>query len=114
MRRDKNQLHELAQDSWVLFNGEEIAELCRVSQNVVTKVKSKPDSPFRLNKCRPEWFSQWMRDHPKFQLTKTGPTKLDAQQNLNGSMGQFNTTIILQEVIARLRARPKRLADQKP
>jgi len=28
------------------------------------------DSPFFLNKCRPEWFLQWMREHPDCQLTK--------------------------------------------
>jgi hypothetical protein len=26
--------------------------------------------PFCLNKCRPEWFAEWMREHPDFQLTK--------------------------------------------
>jgi len=116
MQQDQNQLHQLAQNcSWALFNGEEIAELCRVSQNVVTRVKSKSDSPFRLNKCRPEWFAEWMRTHPEFQLTKTGPTKLDAQQNIKSKMGHFTrTTVLLQELIRRLKERPKRPGDQKP
>jgi hypothetical protein len=113
-QQHQNQLHQLAQNcSWVLFNGEEIAELCRVSQNVVTRVKSKADSPFRLNKCRPEWFAEWMRTHPDFQLTKTGPTKLDGQQNIKSKTGHFRTTIILHELIRRLKERPKQSGDQK-
>jgi hypothetical protein len=53
-----------------MFTGEEICEICNVSQNVVSRVKAHPDSPFFLNKCRPEWFLEWMRAHPEFQLTK--------------------------------------------
>lgn len=108
-------LYQLASKcSWVLFTGEEIAELCRVSQNVVTRVKSKPDSPFRLNKCRPEWFAEWMRTHPEFQLTKSGPTKLNAQPEVKSKAEDFTTTILLQELIRRRKERPKRSADQKP
>lgn len=116
MSYDHKPLHQLAQEiPWALFTGEEIAVLCRVSQNVVTRVKSKPDSPFRLNKCRPEWFAEWMRNHPEFQLTKTGPTKLSTQQNVKSKMGHFTrTTILLQEVSRRLKERRKRPGDQKP
>lgn len=53
-----------------MFTGEEICEICNVSQHVVSRVKSMPDSPFFMNKCRPEWFLDWMRTHPSFQLTK--------------------------------------------
>ena len=68
---DQKQLHEIALDyPWFMFTGEEIAELCNVSQNVVWRVKTLSDSPFFLNKCRPEWFLEWMRMHPEFQLTK--------------------------------------------
>ena len=68
---DQKQLHEIALDyPWFMFTGEEIAELCNVSQNVVWRVKTLSDSPFFLNKCRPEWFLEWMRLHPNFQLTK--------------------------------------------
>jgi hypothetical protein len=68
---DQKQLHEIALDyPWFMFTGEEIAELCNVSQNVVWRVKTLSDSPFFLNKCRPEWFLEWMRNHPEFQLTK--------------------------------------------
>jgi hypothetical protein len=68
---DQKQLHEIALDyPWYMFTGEEIAELCNVSQNVIWRVKALSDSPFFLNKCRPEWFLEWMRIHPDFQLTK--------------------------------------------
>ena len=68
---DQKQLHEIALDyPWYMFTGEEIAELCNVSQNVISRVKAMSDSPFFLNKCRPEWFLEWMRNHPEFQLTK--------------------------------------------
>jgi len=68
---DQKQLHQIALDyPWYMFTGEEIAELCNVSQNVIWRVKSMADHPFFLNKCRPEWFLEWMRNHPEFQLTK--------------------------------------------
>jgi hypothetical protein len=52
------------------FTVEEIATLCNVSRDFVSKVRAANDSPFCLNKCRPEWFADWMRLHPDFQLTK--------------------------------------------
>ena len=68
---DQKQLHEIARDKpCYMFTGEEICDLCNVSQNVVSRVKAHPDSPFFLNKCRPEWFLEFMRNHPEFQLTK--------------------------------------------
>lgn len=71
MQHDQKQLHQIALDyPWFMFTGEEIAELCNVSQNVISRVKALSDSPFFLNKCRPEWFLEWMRNHPEFQLTK--------------------------------------------
>ena len=74
MQHDPKQLHQLAQDyPWHTFTVEEIAILCNVSRDVVTRVRIAKDSPFFLNKCRPEWFLQWMRDHPAFQLTKDYP-----------------------------------------
>ena len=74
MQFDQKQLFQLAQDNpcW-MFTGEEIAELCNVSQDVITRVKATPNNPFFLNKCRPEWFLEWMRQHPNFQLTKADP-----------------------------------------
>jgi len=68
---DQKQLHLLYKENpcW-MFTGEEICEICNVSQNVVSRVKAHPDSPFFLNKCRPEWFLKFMRKHPEFQLTK--------------------------------------------
>ena len=73
MQHDQKQLHQIAQDyPWHTFTVEEIAVLCNVSRDVVTRVRVAEDSPFFLNKCRPEWFLQWMREHPEFQLTK-GP-----------------------------------------
>jgi hypothetical protein len=71
MQHDQKQLHQIAQDYlWYMFNIEEIALLCNVSRDVVSKVRATTDSPFCLNKCRPEWFAEWMREHPDFQLTK--------------------------------------------
>jgi len=71
MQHDQKQLHLIAQDyPWFMFTVEEIALLCNVSRDVVGKVRAAPDSPFCLNKCRPEWFVEWMRTHPDFQLTK--------------------------------------------
>jgi hypothetical protein len=71
MQHDQKQLHEIAQDyPWFMFTVDEIATLCNVSRDVVSKVRAATDSPFCLNKCRPEWFAEWMRKHPDFQLTK--------------------------------------------
>jgi hypothetical protein len=71
MQHDQKQLHQIAQDyPWHTFTVEEIAILCNVSRDVVTRARMADDSPFFLNKCRPEWFLQWMREHPDFQLTK--------------------------------------------
>ena len=72
MQHDQKQLHQIALEyPWWIFTGEEIAELCNVSVTVVSLVKREPDNPFRLNKCRPEWFAEWMRTHPSFQLDRT-------------------------------------------
>ena len=77
MQFDQKQLVEIAlKCPWWLFNGEQIAELCNVSVTVISLVKREPDSPFRLNKCRPEWFAEWMRTHPSFQLDRSPREKL--------------------------------------
>jgi hypothetical protein len=39
----------------------------------VRRVRNAPDSPFRYNKCRPEWFTEWMQTHPESQQTKSSP-----------------------------------------
>src|ERR1700678_4394175 len=71
MQHDQKQLHQIAQDyPWYTFTVEEVALLCNVSRDVVDKVRAAADNPFFLNKCRPEWFTEWMRRHPEFQLTK--------------------------------------------
>ena len=71
MQHDQKELHQIAQNCpYYLFTIEQIASLCNVSRDVVTKARSADDSPFFLNKCRPEWFAEWMRKHPEFQLTK--------------------------------------------
>jgi hypothetical protein len=73
MQHDQKQLHQIAQDyPWYMFTVEEIALLCNVSRDVVSKVRATADNPFFLNKCRPEWIAEWMRVHPDFQLTKSG------------------------------------------
>jgi len=71
MQHDQKQLHQIAQDyPWYTFTVEEVALLCNVSRDVVSKARGAADSPFFMNKCRPEWFLEWMRTHPNFQLTK--------------------------------------------
>jgi hypothetical protein len=94
MQHDQKQLHQIAQDyPWYMFTVEEIALLCNVSRDVVSKVRAATDSPFCLNKCRPEWFAEWMRAHPDFQLTKeiSSRTKtLDEQRHtkIGGKRGK--------------------------
>ena len=71
MQHDQKQLFQIANDyPYYTFNMEEIAILCNVSRDFVGKVRMMRDSPFCLNKCRPEWFADWMRRHPEFQLSK--------------------------------------------
>ena len=112
--QDRKQLLQIAQDDpHYMFTGKQIAELCNLSQNVISGVKARSDHPFFLNKCRPEWFLEWMRTHTGFQLTKAGPSKLDSPVKSTGSMGRFATTIILEEMVKRLKARQKRRTDQK-
>ena len=68
MQFDQKQLFQIASDyPWFLFTGEEIAELCNVGEDHVRRVRNAPDSPFRYNKCRPEWFTEWMQTHREFQ-----------------------------------------------
>ena len=75
MQHDQKQLNEIARDyPCHMFTVEEIALLCNISRDAVSRVRAKADSPFFLNKCRPEWFLEWMRVHPDFQLTKAPPT----------------------------------------
>ncbi len=71
MQFDRKQLVEKAHKCpWWMFTGEEIAELCNVSITVVSLVRRESDHPFFLNKCRPEWFTEWMRNHPSFHLNR--------------------------------------------
>lgn len=108
-------LRQIAQDDpYYMFTGKEIAELCNLSQNVISGVKAMSDHPFFLNKCRPEWFLEWMRNHPGFQLTKAGPPILNTPLTSTSSMGRFATTIILEEMVRRLKARQKQRPAQKP
>jgi len=86
MQHDQKQLHQIAQDyPWHTFTVEEIAILCNVSRDVVTRARMANDSPFFLNKCRPEWFLQWMREHPDFQLTKELVLKSESFQPIGKS-----------------------------
>ena len=67
MEQNERELLRKAQENanW-MFDEEEIAKLCNVSQVIVGRVAAAPDSPFFLNKCRPEWFVEWMRRHADF------------------------------------------------
>ena len=74
MQLDQKQLFQLAMDHpYFLFTGEQISELCNMGEDLVRLVRNAPDSPFRYNKCRPEWFTEWMRTHPDFQQTESSP-----------------------------------------
>jgi hypothetical protein len=111
MHYDQRQLHQLAQDYlWYMFTGEEIAELCNVSQNVISGVKAMSDHPFFLNKCRPEWFLEWMRVHPEFQLTKAGAPKGDNRQGRTGDTRGSDSSTIPPKTIKRRSPRPKQPA----
>lgn len=88
MQHDQKQLHQIAQDyPWYMFTVEEIALLCNVSRDVVSKVRATTDSPFCLNKSRPEWFAEWMREHPDFQLTKDSSPLADVLPSPAESQG---------------------------
>jgi hypothetical protein len=72
MQFDQKQLFQIAMDHpYFLFTGEQISELCNVGEDLVRQVRNAPDSPFRYNKCRPEWFTEWMQTHPEYQQTKS-------------------------------------------
>jgi hypothetical protein len=88
MQHDQKQLHQIAQDYLChMFTVEEIALLCNVSRDVVSKARGAADSPFFMNKCRPEWFLEWMRLHPNFQLTKEYLPSLDRVAAKNPAKG---------------------------
>jgi hypothetical protein len=74
MQFDQKQLFQIARDyPWYLFTGEEISELCNVGEDQVRRVRNAPDSPFRYNKCRPEWFTLWMQGHPESHQSRSLP-----------------------------------------
>jgi hypothetical protein len=88
MQHDQKQLHQIAQDYLChMFTVEEIALLCNVSRDVVSKARGAADSPFFMNKCRPEWFLEWMREHPDFQLTKAIEVPLSTERRAVASNG---------------------------
>ena len=87
MRREE--LLKVAQENpYRMFTGEEIAILCQISHDVVTKVKLAEDSPFVISKCRPEWFIEWMRVHPGFQLSKD-PNPRPAKKNRSQAVANY-------------------------
>ena len=107
---DQKQLHDIALDyPWFMFTGEEIAELCNVSQNVIWRVKALSDSPFFLNKCRPEWFLEWMRNHPEFQLTKAYSSDPAAmQESRSDSLPSHQSPTMRSNQIRKAKPRSKR------
>jgi hypothetical protein len=89
MQHDQKQLHEIARDYLChMFTVEEIALLCNISRDVVSRARAAADSPFFLNKCRPEWFLEWMRQHPDLQLTKAPPTSAPPCENCSESQSK--------------------------
>jgi hypothetical protein len=74
MQFDQKQLFQIAMEHpYFLFTGEQISELCNVGEDQVRRVRNAPDSPFRYNKCRPEWFTAWMQCHPEIPSTASFP-----------------------------------------
>ena len=109
---DQQQLHLLFKENpcW-MFTGEEICEICNVSQNVVSRVKAHPDSPFFLNKTRPEWFLEFMRKHPEFQLTKG--SNLPSSSNLKVEDDDDELAKLHAKKIAGIKPPAKRRAARK-
>lgn len=109
----QKQLHQHAkEDLWYLFTGEQIARMCNVSQNVISRIKGLADSPFFMNKGRPEWVVDWMRLHTGFRLTKTGDPKADIQKR-NSPVNSKSSGAQSKKVKLRKR-RSKRRAIRKP
>ncbi len=110
MQHDPKELPQLALNQpWLMFTGEEIAEICNVSQNVITRFRTSPDSPFFLNKCRPEWFVEWMHGHHKFQLTKADIQKirtLEQEKKATNVLRNFNSSSTSNQ-LRRPKRRPK-------
>jgi hypothetical protein len=112
MPHGQKNLHQIAKEKlWHMFTGEEIAEICNVSQNVISRVKSLSDSPFFLNKCRPEWFSDWMRHHPRFQLTKALPSSFESPSLDPKRPASSPPT---HKLVRRRKPSPKPRANRKP
>ncbi len=110
----QKQLHQRArEDLWYMFTGEEIAQLCNVSQNVISRVKALADSPFFLNKCRPEWFVDWMRTHSGFRLTKTGVPNLASQVSHTRTGKRAKPSSSQPKTIRRRKPRSERRASRK-
>jgi hypothetical protein len=81
---EKELLQKAQENPHYMFNEEEIAVLCNVTLVIVARVASAPDSPFFLNKCRPEWFVQWIRRHADFSAANVPSTK-DVPQSQGSS-----------------------------
>ena len=113
---DQKQLHEIALDyPWFMFTGEEIAELCNVSQNVISRVKALSDNPFFLNKCRPEWFLEWMRNHPEFQLTKAySPEPMAFPESRRENVPRQHPAPMRSNKVKRIKLRSRRHSILKP
>ncbi len=81
MQANERELLQKAQENahW-MFSEEEIAVLCNVPQVIVGRVAAAEDSPFFLNKCRTEWFVDWMRRHADFEAPARPPPKHNPSQ----------------------------------
>jgi hypothetical protein len=88
MQPDTRELLEKAQENahW-MFSEEEIAILCNVPQVIVGQVATAPDSPFFMNKCRPEWFVEWMRRHADFGTADAATQRSPSMGAPQGSTG---------------------------
>ncbi len=69
-------LETLGTNEYYMCTGEELAVLMNFSKDVMSRIKSAPNSPFFLGKARPRWIRKWMRRHPNFQLSKADATSI--------------------------------------
>jgi hypothetical protein len=86
---EKELLQKAQENPHYMFNEEEIAVLCNVTQVIVARVAAAPDSPFFLNKCRPEWFVEWVRRHADFGAAE-GPSSKGTPKPLPQSTASPN------------------------
>lgn len=65
-------LQETSQNPYLLITAEEMKEVCGKSINYVLAAK-RAGAPFPGNVTRPEWFIEFLKNHPKFIVKEHTP-----------------------------------------